>query len=218
MTQRNKALALLVGVDMKLLITSSLTLAVLLSLASTASAGDFSARLGFGSFNPKSDNGVIAGANSEVSSETGVFIGASYYLNDQWELTLDMPVSALEHQVNLAGLGDVVSLEQRATILGVNYRFMAGESFSPYLGLGYAMVGVSNVRGIGALAGAPLQVDDSDSFSFALGGDYMINDQWSIRGEARYIDFESDVSLAGGNVGTASVDPWQITVFAGFRF
>jgi outer membrane protein len=202
---------------------SSLALATF-AIASALAAGSLSAqqltvRGGFANVNPKSDNGTVAGANASIDSDTAVVLGASFLFDDRWELAFDVGAERFAHEVTLAGLGRVVSLEHRPISLGANWHFLgAGEAFSPFVGLGYNWTTLSSVRGINALAGAPVAIDDSNGFTATLGADFRINERWFLRGEARYIDFDSEVTLAGANIGTANVDPWVLSLQAGIRF
>lgn len=202
-----------------ILALTSITLAA--ALASTAvSAEGFAVRAGAANVNPKSDNGRVAGAAASIDSDTRAVFGASYFFENGVELTFDMPVSKFEHTVTLAGLGQVVTLKHQPISLGANWHFLGGDEggFSPYAGLGYNWTSLSDVRGINALAGAPVDVDDSNGLTAAFGADFLASDRWFIRGEARWIDFDSEATLAGAGIGTANVDPWVYSLQAGLRF
>jgi outer membrane protein len=198
---------------------SSIALAVALA-STTVSAQSFAVRAGYASVNPKSDNGLIAGTRSSIDSNSRFVVGASYYLDDQWELTVDAGATTFKHTVNLAGLGDVVSLKHHPISLGANWHFLGGDEggFSPYVGLGYNWTSLSDVRGINALRGAPVAIDDSNGLTAAFGADFLASDTWFLRGEARWIDFDADVTLGGAAIGTANADPWVYSVQAGLRF
>jgi outer membrane protein len=198
------------------------TLAVSLALAADdVSAQQFTVRAGVANLNPTSDNGTIAGAEASIDSNTRFVVGASYLLDDQWEFTFDAGATTFKHTVNLAGLGDVVSLKHHPISLGANWHFLGTQNdggFSPYVGLGYNWTSLSDVRGINALAGAPVDVEDSNGLTAALGVDFLATEQLFIRGEARWIDFDADVTLGGADIGTATVDPWVWSLQAGWRF
>lgn len=196
------------------------TFAFAATLAGNVSAQNIAVRAGVANLNPTSDNGEIAGANASIDSNTRFVVGASYFLDDQWELTLDAGATTFKHTVTLVGLGDVVSLKHLPISVGANWHFLGGDNggFSPFVGLGYNWTSLSDVRGINALNGAAVDVADSDGLTAALGADYLISDQWFIRGEARYIDFDSEVTLDGTNIGTATVDPWVWSLQLGLKF
>jgi outer membrane protein len=198
--------------------TAILTLGLAAIFASSAaSAEGFSARLGFNSLNPKSDNGIIAGAKADVSNETAVTLGGSYYFTDNWEVAVDT-ASEYTHQVSLAGLGKVVSLKHQPVTVGVNYNFNGTEKVKPFVGLGYAWVGVRNEKGLGALTGANINIYNSKGFTAVAGLDYLINETYFIRGDVRFIDFDSDVIANGAKAGIANVDPIVYGVSIGMKF
>ena len=188
--------------------------------SSTVAAEGFALRAGFANVNPKSDNGTLAGAAASINSDSQAVFGASYFFDGGIELTFDMPISKFEHTVTLAGLGEVVALKHQPISLGANWHFLGSQDggFSPYAGLGYNWTSLSGVRGINALAGAPVDVDDSNGLTAALGADFVASDRWFIRGEARWIDFDSEATLAGDSIGTANVDPWVYSLQLGLRF
>ena len=198
------------------------TLAVAAALAANgAAAQQFAARAGYANFDPKSDNGTIASAEASINSSSRFIVGASYFLDDQWEFTFDAGATTFKHRVNLQGLGNVVSLKHHPISLGANWHFLGADNeggFSPFVGLGYNWTSLSDVNGINALAGAPVDVEDSNGFTVALGSDFTVTEQWFVRGEARYIDFDADVTLAGADIGTAEVDPWVWSLQVGYKF
>ena len=200
----------------------SLVLATAAALAAGGvSAQSFSVRAGIANFNPQSDTGTIAGLNSSIDDSNRFVVGASYFLDDSWEFAFDTGATTFKHSVNLAGLGNAVSLKHHPINLGINWHFLGADSssgFSPYVGAGYNWTSLSDTNGIGALAGVPIEIDDSSGFTATLGTDFNITDQFYLRGEARYIDFSSEVFAGGANVGTASVDPWVFTFAGGYRF
>ncbi len=199
---------------------SLLLAAALAAVATPALALEgFAVRGGFTNVDPKSDNGRLAGAAASIDSNTQAMLGASYFLDNGIELALDLPVGKFEHTVTLAGLGAVVDLEHRPINVGANWHVLGRDGgFSPYVGLGYNWTSVSGVRGINALAGAALDVEDSNGLTATLGADVLASDRFFVRGEARYIDFDSNATLAGAGIGTANVDPWAWSLQVGVTF
>ena len=198
---------------------SAIALAAAFASQAIAAQG-FAVRAGVANVNPKSDNGRLAGAAASIDSNTQAVLGASYFFENGLELAFDLPASKFEHTVTLAGLGRVVELKHQPISLGANWHFLGGDEggFSPYAGLGYNWTSLSDVRGINALAGAAVDVKDSNGLTATLGADFLASDRWFIRGEARWIDFDSDATLAGAGIGTANVDPWVFSLQAGLRF
>lgn len=196
----------------------SLSLCALLA-APMAHAEGFTATLGFQNTDPKSDNGTLAGARAEVNDDWSLTGSFAYGFNESWSVELWSGLSKFEHEVSLAGLGTVASVEHRPTTLGVNYHFLPQSKFRPFLGVGYGWINVSGERTLGALAGLGIDGDNADGISFTLGADYYVTDAFFIRADVRKLDFDTEVSVETlGNVGTAEVDPLVYGLSAGLRF
>ena len=48
--------------------------------------------------------------------------------------------------------------------------------------------------------------------------EFALNERFALRGEARFIDMDTDVAVNGDDVGTANVDPLLIGVSAVLKF
>jgi len=186
--------------------------------ASNAHAENFSSTLGLQNVNPKSDNGILAGANASVDDDWAVTGSIAYHFSDNWSAEFWTGLSKFEHDVSLAGLGIVGSVEHRPSTLGINYHFMQDQNFRPFVGLGYGWVNVGGEQSKGALAGTILRGDNSNGFTLKAGADYYFNDSFFVRGEVRYLDFDTDVTVNGGFVGTANVDPIIYGISLGAQF
>ena len=187
-------------------------------LASNAHAENVTATLGFHNVNPKSDNGTLAGAQASIDEDGALTGSIAYHFSDNWSAELWTGLSKYEHDVSLSGLGTVGSVEHRPTTLGVNYHFMKDSKFRPFVGLGYGWVNVSGEQSSGALAGTVLRGDNSGGLTANVGADYYINDRFFLRGDLRYLNFDSDVTVNGAAVGTANVDPLIYGISAGISF
>jgi len=51
-----------------------------------------------------------------------------------------------------------------------------------------------------------------------LGVEFKIDANWSIAGDVRWFDIDSDASVDGADVGTVNVDPIGVGLFAIYRF
>jgi outer membrane protein len=190
----------------------------LVFLATNAHAENVTATLGFHNVNPKSDNGILAGANASVEDDWAATGSIAYHFADNWSAELWTGLNKYEHDVSLAGLGTVGSVQHRPTTLGVNYHFMKDSQFRPFVGLGYGWVNVSGEQSSGALAGAVLRGDNSSGLTANVGADYYFSDGFFLRGDIRYLNFDSDVTVNGAAVGTANVDPLIYGISAGVSF
>ena len=203
---------------MQRLVLTSLALAAALA-ASGASAQSFSLTLGYQNTDPKSDNGQLAGADATVNDDWSLTGSAAYAFNDNWSVELWSGLAKFEHEVSLAGLGTVASVEHRPTTLGVNYHFAPDSTVRPFIGLGYGWVNVSGERTLGALSGLGIDGSNANGIAFGAGLDWFVSDNVFIRADVRRLSFETDVTVETlGNVGTAEVDPLVYGISAGFRF
>lgn len=202
---------------------SRLSLAALAVAAALAASGaqaqGFTATLGYQNTDPKSNNGTLAGARASVSDDWSLTGSLAYGFDNGLEVELWSGLSKFEHEVSLAGLGTVASVEHRPTTLSLNYRFMRDSAFRPFVGLGYGWVSVSGERSLGALSGLGIAGDSANGVTFTAGADYYFNDRFFVRADVRKLDFDTDVTVETlGRVGTAEVDPlvYGLSVGVGF--
>lgn len=203
---------------MSRLVLTSLALAAAFA-ATSANAQGFSATLGYHNTNPKSDNGTLAGADASVNDDWSITGSAAYAFNDNFSVELWSGLAKFEHEVSLAGLGTVASVEHRPTTLSLNYHFAPGGAVRPFVGLGYGWVNVSGEETLGALSGLGIDGSNANGISFSAGLDWFVNDNFFLRADVRKLSFETDVTVETlGNVGTAEVDPVVYGISAGLRF
>lgn len=202
---------------MKSTLPSLATLAGLLA-AGTADA-QFYGTLGAGNTRPDSDNGVLAGASADVDDAWAPTVGIGYRFSPSVFVDLNTGLTASEHTVRLAGLGDVAQLDQRPVTLSVSYQFLTDGAFRPYLTAGYGWNLVSGEKTEGALAGLDIDVEDGKGFVYGVGADFIVNDDWFLRADVKKMDFESAVVVETlGNVGRAEVNPLYFNLWVGYQF
>ena len=158
---------------MQRLVLTSLALAAALA-ATSANAQGFSVTLGYQNTNPKSDNGTLAGADATVNDDWSVTGSAAYAFNDNFSVELWSGLAKFEHEVTLAGLGTVASVEHRPTTLSLNYHFAPDSKIRPFVGIGYGWVNVSGERSLGALSGLAIDGSNADGFAFGAGLDWFL--------------------------------------------
>ena len=77
---------------------------------------------------------------------------------------------------------------------------------------------VVNGENLGPL-GDSMDVDDSFGFAAQVGADWVLNDQWLINFDLRYITIEADVTVDGEALpDVIEIDPWVYSISVGFRF
>lgn len=189
------------------------------SLAAGTANAQFYGLLGVGNTNPDSDNGILAGGDTNVNDAWAMTGGVGYRITPAFFVDLNTGITDFGHTVSIAGLGNVATLDQRPVNLSVSYQFLTDKPFRPYLTVGYGWNVVSGEKTEGALAGLGISVDNGSGFAWGAGADFILNENWFIRGDFKQMDFDADVSVETlGNVGTANVDPWLFNLSVGYQF
>lgn len=201
---------------MKTVLSTSL-IAFALMLPAAASAEGFRASLSAFNLNPKSDNGALADGALDVSvnSETNFTLAGEYAFTDHWSVEVQYGFG-FDHEVNLNGAKSLDITHKPLTVAG-KYTF-GGEKLRPYLGLGFNRTSFGDETEFGPIAGTNTTLDDSSGLAALAGVEFSLNEQFALRGEARFIDMDTDVAVNGAGVGTASVDPFLIGVSAVLKF
>lgn len=130
------------------------------------------------------------------------------------ELVLTVPQ---KHDVFLAGVGRLGTLEHLPPTLSVVYEFQNESGFVPYVSGGLNFTWITNKRL--SVAGVELDLED-DSVGLALGAGfkYDLGDKWDFDASVKWIDLESDVTAGGARLTTAKLDPLVWSLGASYRF
>lgn len=170
-------------------------------------AGEWTFSVGAHQVNPKSDNGSLAGGTLDVEVDSNVrpTITAEYFVRDNLgiEVLASLP---FQHDVNIAGLGNVGSTKHLPPTVSLQYHFGEGK-VKPFVGLGVNYTLFFSEDTTGALAGNDLKLDDSFGLAAHAGIDFKIGEKGAIRVDARWIDIDTDVELNGAGLGTVNIDP-----------
>lgn len=194
---------------------TALALALLLPIS--ASAEGFRASLSAFNLNPTSDNGALAdGAlGVDVNSETNFTLAGEYAFSENWSVEVQYGFG-FDHEVKLNGTKSLDITHKPLTLAG-KYTFN-GETFHPYLGLGFNRTSFGDEVEFGPIAGTNTTLDDTSGLAALAGVEFDLNEQFALRGEVRWIDMDTDVAVNGAGVGTANVDPILIGVSAVLKF
>ncbi len=194
---------------------TALALALLLPLS--ASAEGFRASLSAFNLNPKSDNGALADGALDVSvnSETNFTLAGEYAFSENWSVEVQYGFG-FDHEVSLNNAKSLEITHKPLTVAG-KYTF-GGEKIRPYLGLGFNRTSFGDETEFGPIAGTNTTLDDSSGLAALAGVEFDLNEHFALRGEARWIDMDTDVAVNGAGVGTANVDPLLIGVSAVLKF
>ncbi|MDO5504956.1 MAG: OmpW family outer membrane protein [Pseudoxanthomonas suwonensis] len=191
-----------------------LALALVAVLAAPAalaqSAGSWSVGLGAHNVDPKSDNGSLDTALGVVKLDVGAnvrpTITAEYFVADNLGVEV---IAALpfQHDIDVVGVGTVGSTKHLPPTVSLNYHFGAPDAtVKPYVGAGVNYTWFFSEKTEGVLNGVDLSLKNSWGLAAQAGIDFAIGNG-ALRLNVRHIDIDTDVSLNGTKVGTASIDP-----------
>lgn len=184
---------------------------------SAQTAGDWTLSFGLGNVNPKSNNGVLAGAESSIDSNTQLTLGLGYFFTENLALDV-LAATPFKHTVSLAGLGDVGTSRHLPPTVSLQYHFRNTSQFTPFVGAGINYTHFFDTKSKGAIAGQHLKIEDSIGLAVQVGFDTKISERGSIRADVRWIDIESDVKLNGAKIGTAKINPVVAGISYVYRF
>jgi len=187
-----------------------------LGFASTATAfepGDWLVRVGASYVSPASDNHEIV----DVESATSATFNITYMMTDVWALEL-LAAYPFKHDLELTDETKIGSTKQLPPTLSIQYHFRPTEKFQPYVGFGINYTTFSSEKTTGPLEGTDLNLGSSWGLAGQIGFDVMLNDQWFLNVDARYIDIDSKGSLDGESIGKVEIDPFIFGGHIGFRF
>lgn len=130
------------------------------------------------------------------------------------ELVLTIPQ---KHDVSLAGVGKLGTLEHLPPTLSLVYEFNNQSKFTPYVSGGLNFTWITNKR----LSVANVELDLEDySIGAALGAgfQYDAGEKWDIDASVKWIDLESDVTAGGARLTTADLSPLLWSFGATYNF
>lgn len=207
----------------------TLALTALLALSTPALAleqGDWLVRVGGSYVNPDDSSGMVTG----IGPGSGVAVdgAASLSFTIGKMITPNLAVEVLgawpfKHDISGAGtiasLGNIAETKHLPPVVSVQYHFTPKASVRPYVGLGVNYTYFFDEETTGAIAGTPIDIDDSFGPAAQVGVDMDVGKDVFVSADVRYIGIETTATLGGG-LGTVDVDinPWVYTVAVGTRF
>ncbi len=205
----------------KITVLALATAAALAAIAGTASAADngsgFYGAVGWHQLNPKSNNGTLAGARTDVNSASRPDLTLGYNFDQNWGAQVWMPLGKFEHTLRQGGV-DVAKAKVNPVLATAQYHFLPGSTFNPYVGLGYGWTGISGERGLGPLSGVPVNAKNASGFVAQGGVDFKVADHVFIRADASYLDASAKTDIGGVNAGKLKLNPWLYGVSVGYTF
>lgn len=210
------------------------------SIAQAHQAGDIIVRAGAVTVDPREDSSGIKhgglgnlGGKATLDSNTQLGLNFAYMLTDNVGVEL-LAATPFSHDVGVAGspagldalngkLGTIKHLPPTLSL--VYYPLDQTSAFKPYVGAGVnftwffdeSVSGSAKAKGFDGLS-----LDNSWGLAAQVGMDYMLNDNWMVNAQVRYIDIETTGKTNLDGVGRlkvdVDVDPWVYMVGLGYKF
>ncbi|MEX0309914.1 MAG: OmpW family protein [Tateyamaria sp.] len=182
--------------------TAFVAVATLATGALAQNQGDWTFGVGVGAVLPKSDNGILNGAEADIDDGFALTLTGEYFFRDNWGIEL-LAATPFSHDISLAGVGFAGSVEHLPPTLSINYHVPTDANWKPYFGIGVNYTTFFDEESpLGNL-----ELDDSWGVSVQAGIDFALSDREAFRTNIRWIDIDSDVTLNGAHIGTAEIDP-----------
>ncbi len=208
----------------------------LLLLSSSVNAEDFDrwiVRLRAIHISPDDSSGDIE-VNGASQPNTGVGVDEDtvpelditymFTRNIGLELILGTSSHDVTARGNLGSLGRVIDTNVLPPTLTLQYHFNPEGTIRPYAGIGvnHTVFYDEKVKGPLDVAGSDVRLDSSLGFAAQLGVDYMLNNNWFVNADIKYIDLSTTATfhdtLAGRVEVDVHVDPIIVGVGFGKRF
>lgn len=180
------------------------------------SAWQVRARAVYLDFDNSQSDGLPLGGTTKVEAESRWIpeVDISYFFtkNIAAELVLTYP-QTIDIKVGGSKQGEIKALPPS---LLVQYHYTELGAFQPYAGVGLNYTIFSDRKNI--LDGAAEVDSSSVGLVGQLGFDYMINKNWGVNLDVKYIQMDTDVKVGGSKVGSVGLNPWTFGVGATYRF
>ena len=229
--------------------TTALLSVALAGPAMAHEPGQWILRAGVGTVMPKSNNltlpeisidPVTINANVDVDDGTSLVLSGTYMFTENWAFDI-LAAYPFKHDIDLAatvtigtetesGKVPFGSVEHLPPTFSVQYHFLPDAKFQPFVGLGVnytTFFSESLNQDVVDIGVVDFSLDDSWGVAVQAGADWMLNDNWLINFDARWINIESDLSgtiddginpPATAGLGTVKIDPIVLSINVGYRF
>lgn len=177
--------------------------------------GDWLVRVGATLVDPKSNNHPVVSVDDDIKPGLTV----AYMLTDQFAVEL-LGAWPFEHDIKLNDDGSKVgSTKHLPPTLSLQYHFLPGAQFQPYVGAGANFTTFFSEKTTGALAGSDLSLGSSFGWAVQAGADIMFDDNWFLNVDVRRIRIRTNATLDGASLGEkVAIDPMVYSVKVGWRF
>ncbi len=195
-----------------------------------ADSGDWLVRLRALRVSPNDNSDAVStipGSSVSVDSDNTVELDFTYFITRK--LGIEAILGTSKHNIygegSIKGLGKIANVRTLPPTFTLQYHFEPDEMIRPYAGIGinytkfYDQNSTSSLEG--ALGPTSVNLDDSWGLSGQIGVDVMLNEDWFINFDAKYIRINTTATInSGGTVRNVNVDinPWFLGVGVGKQF
>lgn len=188
-------------------LTLATALTALAAPALAQSKGDMTLGLGVHSIMPDSSYSATTAGPLRVGDNARPTLTFEYFVADNIGIEV-LAAWPFEHDLQLAGTGDVGKTKHLPPTISVQYHFTNSSNLTPFVGIGVNYTHFWDERGTGPLAGTAVSLDDSWGVAVHAGVDYALSEKGALRADVRWIDIDTDATVGGAPVGEVSLDPW----------
>ncbi len=210
MTNSNK----IVNLVRIILPTLLAALSTLPAVAQTSATGDVLVRLRALELNwANQQNNGLATTNVAAQNKAIPEVDISYFFtkNIATELVLTYPQTV---NINVGGVASGTVKALPPTLL-LQYHFTDLGQIKPYVGAGvnYTSFTSANILNGGASVNA-----SSTGLAAQIGFDFMLDKNWGLNADLKYIQIKTDVFAGGANIGQLGLNPTVASVGLTYRF
>ncbi|MBI2277533.1 MAG: OmpW family protein [Dechloromonas sp.] len=204
----------------KKILVAALAVAGLVSANVQAEEGNFMvrARAVNIAFDNSNKDGLDTVGVGKVSAEDRWIpeVDFSYFMtkNLALELVLTYPQ---EVDIRTSGLGKIGHVDVLPPSLVLQYHFTNLGMFKPYVGVGLNY-SIFTKKSFNTALGKISVDNDSVGAVAQVGADFMLNKNWSVNVDVKYITMDTQVKLDGAKLGTLDLNPITAGIGIGYRF
>lgn len=143
-------------------------------------------------------------------------IDFSYFMtkNLALELVLTYPQQV---DIHTSALGKIGHVDVLPPSLVLQYHFTDLGMFKPYVGVGLNYT-IFTKKSFNTALGKVSVDNDSVGAVAQVGADFMLNKNWSLNVDVKYITMDTQVKLNGAKLGTLDLNPITAGIGIGYRF
>ena len=167
---------------------------------------------------------AIGGSGVGVDEDTVPELDITYMITRN--IGLELILATSNHTVTARGvpaissLGDVIDTDVLPPTLTLQYHFNPEGKIRPYAGVGvnYTVFFDEKVRGPLDIAGSDVRLDSSLGLAAQLGVDFMLQDNWFVNADIKYIKLDTTATFHDTAAGRVEVDVDIDPIVVGFGF